>query len=249
MGYFRRDIKSWPKKNSSPVTEADFLVDEFLRQTLLAARPQYGWLSEETTDDLTRLNRQTIFVVDPIDGTRGFIRGDDGWSISLAIVKNGMAIAGVIYVPARDELYEATKGGGAKLNSIPLQLPCKTRDHMVIAASEAVYKKLKNANLEFERAPHMPSLAHRLVQVSTGKIDVAVGRRGAQDWDIAAAKIILGECGIDLEDACLGEPVFNRKETRHGALAAMLDNSLRAVVNEALVDVYGCLGNDADKKA
>ncbi|VAW14983.1 hypothetical protein MNBD_ALPHA11-1709, partial [hydrothermal vent metagenome] len=94
MGYFRRDIKTWSKKNSSPVTEADFLVDEFLKQTLLAARPQYGWLSEETTDDLARLNKQTIFVVDPIDGTRGFIRGDNGWSISLAIVKDGVAIAG-----------------------------------------------------------------------------------------------------------------------------------------------------------
>lgn len=249
MGYFRRDIKTWSKKNSSPVTEADFLVDEFLKQTLLAARPQYGWLSEETTDDLARLNKQTIFVVDPIDGTRGFIRGDNGWSISLAIVKDGVAIAGVIYAPARDELYEAIKNGGAKLNSAPLQAPDKNNEPPVIAAADAVYKKLKPTGLEFEHGPHMPSLAYRLVQVATGKLDIAIGRRGAQDWDIAAASVILSECDIMLEDACLGAPTFNREETRHGALAAMIDNSLRAVVNDALIEVYGCLENNADKKA
>ncbi|VAW21021.1 hypothetical protein MNBD_ALPHA11-2289 [hydrothermal vent metagenome] len=160
-----------------------------------------------------------------------------------------MAIAGVIYAPARDELYEAIKNGGAKLNSAPLQAPDKNNEPPVIAAADAVYKKLKPTGLEFEHGPHMPSLAYRLVQVATGKLDIAIGRRGAQDWDIAAASVILSECDIMLEDACLGAPTFNREETRHGALAAMIDNSLRAVVNDALIEVYGCLKNNADKKA
>jgi len=240
MGYFRRDIKTWSKENSSPVTEADFLVDDYLKQTLLNARPNYGWMSEETIDDLVRMEKKRIFVIDPIDGTIGFIRGDDGWSISLAIVENGVTIAGVIYAPARDELYEAVAGKGAKLNSEPLPWSSKDNIKPIVPAAEAVYKQFEIEGLEFTRGPYLPSLAHRLMQVATGKLDICVARRGAQDWDIAAATLILKECDIILEDVCVGVPKFNREETRHGALAAMRDNSLRAPVHSALKKVYGC---------
>ncbi len=249
MGYFRRNIKTWSKKNASPVTEADYLVDEYLSHTLMAERPDYGWLSEETTDDLTRLQKKRVFVVDPIDGTRGFIRGNDGWSISLAVVENGTAIAGVIYAPARDELYEAVAGKGAMMNSRPINPPKENGHVPIIPAAEAVYRQLRDCEIKFERGPYMPSLAHRMVQVATGKLDVAVARRGAQDWDLAAASIILGECGIGLEDVCSGPVKFNREKTRHGALAAMRDNSLRAGIREALIKVYGCPEKDHGKKA
>ncbi|VAW21150.1 hypothetical protein MNBD_ALPHA12-2074 [hydrothermal vent metagenome] len=240
MGFFRREVKTWTKENSSPVTEADYLVDQFLGQTLLAARPQYGWLSEESPDNKARLDKKRIFVVDPIDGTRGFIRGEDSWTICLGVVENGKAISGVIYAPARDELYQAALGKGAKLNGAPLVRHPHSTNLPIIPAAGAVEKELAAAGLDFVRGPSLPSLAYRLVQVATGALDGALARRGARDWDISAAAIILAECGIALEDVCAGVPVFNRKNTRHGALAALADPSLKPLVHNALVNVYGC---------
>src|SRR5688500_11312021 len=113
--FFRRSPQSWAKAGGSPVTEADMAVDAFLRTTLLAARPGYGWLSEETADDPARRARDTIFVVDPIDGTRGFIEGDDRWCVSLAVVRAGRPVAAALYAPVRDEFFTAIIGEGAWL--------------------------------------------------------------------------------------------------------------------------------------
>lgn len=246
MGFFRREVKTWTKENSSPVSEADFLIDDFLGETLTASRPDYGWLSEETVDDKDRLTRQRVFVVDPIDGTSGFLRGEDGWSIALAIVENGTPKVGVVYAPARDELYEAKLGHGAMLNSAPLKLHHRLGDKPIIPAPGAVHNELTALGLDYVRGPHLPSLAHRLLQVATGVLDVALARRGAQDWDIAASDVILAECGIHIQDVCTGRPTYNNEDVRHGALAAMRDLSLKANVHAALRTVYGC-PDDAPK--
>src|SRR3569832_765977 len=103
--YFRRDLKTWTKGNSSPVSEADLVLDKFLRSALTTARPDYGWLSEESLDDNSRLDHARVFIVDPIDGTRGFIRGEDSWTVSLAVVENGVPVAGVVFAPARNEMF------------------------------------------------------------------------------------------------------------------------------------------------
>jgi myo-inositol-1(or 4)-monophosphatase len=239
-GYFRRDIKTWTKEFGSPVTEADVLVDNFLHSTLLAARPDYGWLSEESIDNADRLGHRRVFIVDPIDGTRGFIRGEDSWTVSLAVVEDGIPIAGVVYAPVRDEMYDAYVGGGARLNGAPLTRRCVPGRGPVIPAPGAVHHELQAAGLDYVRGPALPSLAYRLVQVATGKLDAAVARRGSQDWDIAGAAIILAEAGIDFEDVCVGPPRFNHADVRHGALAALSDNSLKPLVHGALLKVYGC---------
>jgi myo-inositol-1(or 4)-monophosphatase len=139
-GYFRRNLKTWTKENASPVSEADIVVDRFLNSSLLAARPDYGWLSEESVDDPDRLNHDRIFVVDPIDGTRGFIRGEDSWTVSLAVVEDGLPSAGVIYAPARDEMYEASRGGGARLNAAALVRAPTGPDSPLIPAPGAVHQ-------------------------------------------------------------------------------------------------------------
>ncbi|MDB5562829.1 MAG: monophosphatase [Hyphomicrobiales bacterium] len=245
-GYFRRDLKTWTKEFGSPVTEADILVDKFLHNSLLAARRDYGWLSEETADNPERLQHRRIFIVDPIDGTRGFIRGEDSWTVSLAVVEDGVPIAGVVYAPVRDEMYDAFAGGGARLNGAPLTRRCVPGRGPVIPAPGAVHQELQAAGLDYVRGPALPSLAYRLVQVATGTLDGAVARRGSQDWDIAGAAIILAEAGIELEDVCVGRPIFNRAEVRHGALAALSDNSLKALVHGALLRVYGCPETSSD---
>ncbi|GHA30662.1 3'(2'),5'-bisphosphate nucleotidase CysQ [Devosia pacifica] len=239
-GYFRQDIKRWHKANDSPVSEADIVVDQYLRASLMAARPDYGWLSEETADDPDRLSRRRVFIVDPIDGTRGFLAGQDSWTVSLALIEDGRPIAGVLYAPARDELYEASIGGGARMNGEPLTRNRRSGALPLIPAPGAVHQELQAAGLDYKRGPAYPSLAYRLVQVATGKLDAAVSRRGSQDWDIAAATVILSEAGIGIEDVCCGFPVFNKAELRHGALAALSDMSLKPLIHSALVKVYGC---------
>jgi myo-inositol-1(or 4)-monophosphatase len=239
--YFRRDLKTWTKANASPVSEADIVLDKFLQSALTTARPDYGWLSEESPDDLSRLAYQRVFIVDPIDGTRGFIRGEDSWTVSLAVVERGVAVAGVVFAPARNEMYEASLGGGARLNGAPIlrQTP-PDRQAPLIPAPGAVHQELQAAGLDYTRGPAYPSLAYRLVQVATGKLDATVVRRGASDWDIAGAAAILAECGVVFEDACMGAMQFNAEEVRHGALAAFAQVSLRDVLTGALVKVYGC---------
>ena len=252
-GYFRRELKSWTKENSSPVSEADIVVDRFLRSSLCAARPDYGWLSEETADDNSRLTCTRAFVVDPIDGTRGFIRGENGWTVCLAVIERGEPIAGVVYAPARDELYDAVLDGGARLNGKPLKRKL-TVGRPVVPAPGAVHRELEAAGLDYRRGPHMPSLAYRLVQVATGRLDAVMVRRGSQDWDIAAAALILIECGISFEDVCAGPLRFNRPEVRHGALAALADPALKPLAHRALIAVYGCpseseLAPDLERRA
>lgn len=239
-GYFRRSLKTWTKENASPVSEADIVLDKFLHASLTAARPSYGWLSEESVDDLERLKHERIFVVDPIDGTRGFIRGEDSWTVSVAVVENGVPVAGVVYAPARDELYDACLGGGARLNGKPITRVTTPGRSAIIPAPGAVHQELQDAGLEYTRGPYYPSLAYRLVQVATGRLDAVVARRGSQDWDIAGAAIILHEVGIGFEDVCSGTPRFNLADVRHGALAALSDESLKPIVHKALRRIYGC---------
>lgn len=239
--YFRRDLKTWTKENASPVSEADIVLDKFLHSALTTARPQYGWLSEESPDDHSRLSHARTFVVDPIDGTRGFINGEDSWTVSLAVVEHGVPVAGVVYAPARDEMYDAFVGGGARLNGQPIQRRTPPDRHApLIPAPGAVHQELQSAGLDYTRGPFYPSLAYRLVQVATGKLDATVVRRGSQDWDLAGAAVILAECGVPFEDACSGKMQFNKADVRHGALAAFAQVSLRDVLCGALVKVYGC---------
>jgi len=240
-GYFRTDLKTWTKEGTSPVSEADIKLDQFLGSTLLAARPDYGWLSEESADNPERLTHRRVFIVDPIDGTRGFIRGDDSWTVSLAVVEDGIPIAGVVYAPARDEMYDAALGEGARFNGRPLvrqRHPGRTAP--LIPAPGAVHQELQATGFDYSRGPFFPSLAYQLVQVATGSLDAATSRRGARDWDIAGAACILAEAGVGLEDVCIGALRFNRPEIRHGALAALGEPSLKAPLHAALVKVYGC---------
>jgi myo-inositol-1(or 4)-monophosphatase len=248
-GYFRRELKTWTKENASPVSEADIVLDRFLHSALTAARPAYGWLSEETTDTAERLGRARVFIVDPIDGTRGFIRGEDSWTISLAVVEDGVPIAGVVYAPARDELYDAATGEGAQLNGRPLRRVTPVgRRAPLIPAPGAVHQELQAAGLHYERGPAYPSLAYRLVQVASGRLDAVVARRGAQDWDVAGAAAILNEAGIDFADVCEGALRLNRPDVRHGALAALAELSLKPVVHAALIKVYGCPQAEIDRE-
>ena len=134
MRYWRKDPQVWDKGGEhGPVTEADLAVNDMLKAKLLAARPDYGWLSEETPDSVDRLAVDSVFIVDPIDGTRAFIAGEETWAQSLAVAHKGRVTAGVVYLPAIDRIYVASE------TSSPM------RDGEVIRASGR--DRLEGANI------------------------------------------------------------------------------------------------------
>ncbi len=103
-------------EGQSPVSEADLAVDEYLSSALLSARPGYGWISEETASRPSDGGEERFFVVDPIDGTRAFLRGEPTWCVSIAVVSGGRPVAGVLDAPSLGEVFAASADGGAELN-------------------------------------------------------------------------------------------------------------------------------------
>lgn len=198
---------------AGPVTEADMAVDALLKERLLGARPDHGWLSEETPDNTDRLDASRAFIVDPIDGTRSFISGSKDWAHSVAITENGRAIAGVVYLPARDALYAAEAGRGATLNGATLTIG----EAPGIAGARVLTTKPSlapenwraNAPPPFERH-FRSSLAWRFCLVAEGRFDAMLTLRPAWEWDIAAGALIAAEAGAKVTDRAGQALNFNR---------------------------------------
>ncbi|MCI4677688.1 3'(2'),5'-bisphosphate nucleotidase CysQ [Rhodoblastus acidophilus] len=225
MDYFRHGGPTHAevshKACGSPVTEADLRIDHFLRESLSALAPEAGWLSEETADSPERLRREMVFVVDPIDGTRGFASGDPCFAICIALVAGGRPVVGVAHAPALDETFTAILGGGARRNGVPINVSGRPAiAGASVSAPEPLAADLRRAGLAFERKPQLPSLAMRLLRVADGEFDAALSRANAYDWDIAAADLILREAGGALTDFAGRAPLYNQVEPKHPALAA-----------------------------
>ena len=120
LSLFRTELKNWTKGASSPVSEADIRVNDLLESRLRSATPDYGWLSEESVDDEARLGKRLTWIVDPIDGTRGYLAGREDWCVSVALVEDATPVLAAVFVPASDEFFFAVRGQGATLNDVPL---------------------------------------------------------------------------------------------------------------------------------
>ncbi|MBW9115985.1 3'(2'),5'-bisphosphate nucleotidase CysQ [Rhizobium cauense] len=223
LGYFNQSPEVWWKNEGrSPVSAADFAANKKLESILRAARPDYGWLSEETDDDAERLSKDTLFIIDPIDGTRAFLAGQDLWCVSVAVVRRGRPVAGVLYAPALEELYEAAEGGTALKNGRPIVVSTtalETPGRFAIAEDvlKAFPDALKN---RIERVRHVPSLAYRIAMVADGRLDGTFIKHNSHDWDLAAADLILQCAGGRLVDLQGNVPLYNREQISHGELCA-----------------------------
>ena len=225
LGYFRpgatTSAKVDFKDGGSPVTEADLAVDRFLTAKLRALAPDFGWLSEETEDSAERLSRSHIFVVDPIDGTRAFARGDEDWTIAIGIVEQGRAIGGLVHAPVTGLTYEAVLGAGATRNGVALSCAVgPALQNARIAGPRPLVEALDRAAGPFLKAKRIHSLAYRFAAVTDGTIDGAVAEKNAHDWDLAAVDVIVHEAGGVLVASNGEKPVYNRSSTMHEALAA-----------------------------
>lgn len=219
MGYFGDDPQVWMKSGQSPVSEADYAVDNFLKKELLKARPNYGWLSEETDDDEERLDATRTFVVDPIDGTRGFLAGSPQWCISIAVVENNRPVVGVLECPVLGETYSAQAGQGAHCNGDPLVANADDTSTLRMTGPRNL-NKLLHGSRTVDLVPFVPSLAYRIAMVASGQLHAAFARGSAKDWDLAAADLICHEAGSTLLDTNGSALRYNCRSIRHGALLA-----------------------------
>ena len=210
--YFQQDPDvTYKPDGAGPVTEADLAVNAMLEETLRSARPRYGWLSEETEDNTARLATARQFVIDPIDGTRAFIDGSKDWAHSLAVVEDGTPVFAVIYLPVRNLMFAASKGGGATLNGGPISVTRAPVQDPTVLATRSNFEPhfWKDGEAPPVKRAFRSSLAYRLALVAQGRFDAMVTLRQSWEWDIAAGALIIAEAGGAVTDR-FGAPLqFN----------------------------------------
>jgi myo-inositol-1(or 4)-monophosphatase len=219
-----KTAQRWDKPGGAgPVTEADLAVNALLLSTLRQARPDYGWLSEETEDNTERLDRERVFIVDPIDGTRSFVEGSNTWAHSIAVAEHGVITAAVVFLPLRNKLYAAGLGQGATLNGAPI----RASENGSLAASTVLAAKpaLLAEHWKTQEAPtfkrsYRPSLAYRLALVAEGRFEAMLTLRHSWEWDIAAGALIATEAGGCAQDRTGALLRFNSADPRLNGVVA-----------------------------
>jgi len=195
--YFGGQYRSWHKSHGNPVTDADIEIDTFLKAALLAARPSYGWLSEETADDPSRLTRERIFVVDPIDGTYGFLKGRPHFTIVASVVTGGRPVTAAIYNPITDEMFAGAAGQGSDVNGVPLKVSSKSgfEESRLLAGRDFIDDPRWPTPWPPLTVESRASIAYRMGLVARGDFDAMVSLSDKSDWDLAAGDLIVREAG------------------------------------------------------
>lgn len=223
--YFEKsDLKTWQKSVDAPVSEADLAVNELIKSRLLAERPDYGWVSEESALEDHSRNQTSVFVVDPIDGTRAFLSGKPDWCIGLSVVSQGQPICGVVNAPALEAMYDAGQGLGARLNEAAIQTSMREEIagcRMVAHAGMFSHPAWREPWPEMEVSqPHPNATLLRMCWVADGGWDATLTLARKSDWDLAPAAIIVSEAGGSATTH-MGEPyVFNRHVPAQRSLLA-----------------------------
>src|SRR5450755_5116228 len=189
-------IETEYKIGHDPVTEADRALDAVLRKELL--RDGEGWLSEESVDDYTRLEKSRVWVVDPLDGTREFVAGIPEFCVSIAMVENGVPVAGGICNPATNEVFLGSLDSGVTYNGTPARASQRTSlEGAVILASRSETKRgeWKRFDKAAAKVRPMGSVAYKLALVSVGLADITFTLTPKNEWDIAAGAALVESAG------------------------------------------------------
>jgi myo-inositol-1(or 4)-monophosphatase len=221
LSLFRTELKNWTKGASSPVSEADIAVNDLIAGRLRSATPDYGWLSEESVDDEARLGKHLVWIVDPIDGTRGYLASREDWCVSVALVEDTRPVLAAVFAPASDEFFFAARGGGAWLNGLPVTATSGiSLDFSRIAGPKPLVERLNRSSGDITLHPRIGSLALRLCRVAHGRLDAAFAGGQSRDWDLAAANLIVQEANGNMTTLSGDTILYNRREVTHGVLVA-----------------------------
>ena len=217
MTYYQRSYDIREKSPNNPVTTADLMANQRIREIIRHAFPNDGWLSEETEDSPDRLAKSRVWVVDPIDGTEEFIAGIPEFAISIALVVEGTPVIGVLHNPATAELFYAYTGGGAFCNGTPIHCsPCRTLKQARMLVSQTEHRK----GLLTELVPlvgeiqYLGSVTYKLARLAAGAGDLYITVRPKNEWDFCAGDLILREAGGILWDKAGQIIRYNKKRVR-----------------------------------
>lgn len=242
LSYSGRPIVQERKSDGSAVTEADKAVDALLMERLRKARPGYGWLSEESAEHTERLDARRVWILDPIDGTRAFIRGRDDWTVALALAEDGVPVLSVVINPVRDEIYEAQAGHGAFLNGRRIH----TSSRIELAGARIALPEVGTKRWTPPKTlPHLEhvfanSSIYRLAQIASGDADIALAMKPKWEWDVAAGALLITEAGGSITGLAGLTLRFNSPEAKvQGFLAGS------AKLHQMLVELWSSVPEKA----
>jgi len=197
LGHFRHEPEEWEKSPGNLVSEADLQSEVCLFQHLCCARPDYGWLSEESDDDIARLSAGRVWVVDPIDGTRSFLDGRPEFAVAGALIVDATPVAAAVFNPATDEMFEAMRGGGARLNGATLSVSkvANLTDARLLSGHTETQQKAWAARFPECTIHSVSSIAYKLALVAAGQFDALISVWPKHEWDIASGELLVAEAG------------------------------------------------------
>ncbi len=202
------------KDNDSPVTEADIEANQCIHERISKAFPDDGWLSEETRDSVDRLSKARVWVVDPLDGTREFVKRIPEFCVCIGLVEHGVPIVGVSYNPAREELFATARGCGVTLNGRPVRVSDQSdlaRACFLASRSEAArgeWDEFRDLRVELTG-----SVAYKLALIAAGRGEATFSLTPKNEWDICAGVALITEAGGRITDR-YGQPLrFNQPKT------------------------------------
>lgn len=233
MAYFRNGVAVAKKSDNSPVTQADHEVEARLQKFLRARYPKAAFFGEETGEHAGAGDPGLRFVVDPIDGTRAFVRGLPTWSVLVGVEAEGVPVVGVAYMPAIQECFVGVQGGGATCNGKPLRVSTvKSLDAALVshgAIEQFLGTGLEDSLLALGKAAYTTrgfADFEGYRQVLLGRADAMVDP-GVQPYDVCAAAVLIKEAGgrfssIDGQDSVYGGSGLATNGLVHDELLAIL---------------------------
>src|ERR1700730_3212646 len=235
--HFRdRGYEVGSKGRDNPVTSADLEADAALREHLSGAFPDYGWLSEETADNPARLSRRRVWIVDPLDGTKEFIKGIPEFVVAIALAEDGVPVLGVTYNPIKRELFWAARGAGCYLDGTPVHVT----DAAGLTGAVVLASRSETARGEWRAyqgqivANPIGSVAYMLALVAAGKADATFTRPPQSERDNASGAALLAEAGGVMTDIHGHLIRFNRKHVKLDGFVAA-GPALHAALSRLLI--------------
>lgn len=227
----KEGFKTSYKANEDPLTTADLAANRMLREAFKKAFPDDGWLSEESVDDANRLSCRRVWIVDPIDGTKEFVRGLPEYAISVALVENGVPVLGAVHNPATDELFVAVQGGGSTLNGKPIHVKLADDKPMTILGSRSEMRRGEfDAFADSMDVRPIGSIAYKLALIAAGRADATFSLTPKNEWDIAGGVLLVQEAGGFVVDKSRKPFVFNQKDTLVPGVIAVSEGARDRVI-------------------
>ncbi len=216
LKYYNSSYEVQMKGIGNPVTDADIEADDILKEILMSETSDFGWLSEETKDSKSRLDKNMVWIVDPLDGTKEFVEGIPNFVISIGLVENGNPVLGIIYNPISKDLFSGYKNDGVKVNGVKCKISDKidfSQMSMLNSRSETKSGLWTSYQKHFKDIIPIGSIAYKLAMVSAGRTDMVASLKPKNEWDICAGHCLINESGGKLLTSLGKEIKYNNPNT------------------------------------